>query len=187
MAREIASWAQEIFGNDDEVSFGDQLQQTADVRSGLPWDDPLWQYQKAANFNRLPAKVLDDAFKTEVCGDLPSADEAFGIPRLPEAITKALGFSAAEPAESDLSSMGDVIDRISARMAKGFQKTYAQIVERVELPVLRKRAIAEIIGNFKAVLVAQGYSQGVSNFGSEGWDHLQASAERYVTEAVAAA
>jgi hypothetical protein len=65
----------------DITSGMDQLREQFPTAPLLPFDDELFDYglDKARDHNRLPARVLADAFKTAIVGDHRTADD-YGLP-----------------------------------------------------------------------------------------------------------
>jgi hypothetical protein len=54
----------------DILSGMDQLREQFPIAPDLALDDPLYAFdKKAKDCNRLPARVLNDALKTELCGE----------------------------------------------------------------------------------------------------------------------
>ncbi|MGA7137936.1 MAG: hypothetical protein WBZ14_09720 [Terriglobales bacterium] len=64
----------------DILSGMDQLREQFPIAPALALDDPLFEFdKKAKDCNRLPVRVMEDAFTTAVVGEQRTADD-YGLP-----------------------------------------------------------------------------------------------------------
>jgi hypothetical protein len=71
------------------ISGLDQIEEQFPIAPALPFDDSLYAYDlgKARDSNRLPARVLNDAFNAELVGDQRTAED-YGLPMQKTAVVE---------------------------------------------------------------------------------------------------